>query len=158
MEPWRLVDQRPVPAGYISIVTRQYELPGGGEAEWDLLAGGDTVAVLAMTADRHVVLVRQYRPGPARILDELPGGGIEEGEDPAEAAARELAEETGYAGEVEVVGSTWLAGNAFRRRWATVALDCVQRAAPSPDASLERSKTTDSWRRNLSSVTFRRGG
>ena len=125
---------RPGPAGYVTAVTNNYLLPNGRHAEWDVLTGADSIAVLALTrTDNRVVLVRQYRPGPDRILDELPGGGVEAGETPAQAGQRELAEETGYAGTIEVVGSTWLASNATRRRWAAVATGCEPHAAPSPD-------------------------
>lgn len=133
MERWRLLTERPGPNGYLTVTTRTYELANGRRVEWDILTGGDSVAVLALTPDRRVVLVRQYRPGPERILDELPGGGVEPGEAPEAAGARELREETGYAGRVELVGSTWLAGNVQRRRWAALALDCVPVGAPAPD-------------------------
>jgi len=115
------------------VLTNTYALPDGRPVEWDLIAGGDSVAVLALTDQEQVVLARQYRPGPGRVLDELPGGGIEDGELPVDAAARELAEETGYGGELEVIGSTWLAGNAMRRRWAAVASGCRPAGAAQPD-------------------------
>jgi 8-oxo-dGTP pyrophosphatase MutT (NUDIX family) len=54
------------------------------------------VCVVAVTPDDRVVLVEQYRRGCDRIVRELPAGNLEPGEDPAECAARELAEETGY--------------------------------------------------------------
>jgi ADP-ribose pyrophosphatase len=133
MEPWKLVHQRPGPSGYVKVVTCNYLLPDGKRTEWDLLADGDSVAVVAITSNSQVVLVRQYRPGPGRILDELPGGGIEEGEDPAEAAGRELLEETGYTGKVQIVGATWLAGHSMRRRWAALATDCQRQRSPAPD-------------------------
>ena len=43
------------------------------------------------------MLVRQFRVGSASVCVEIPGGMVDPGEDPATAAARELAEETGYA-------------------------------------------------------------
>jgi 8-oxo-dGTP pyrophosphatase MutT (NUDIX family) len=57
------------------------------------------VTILALTPDRQVVLVRQYRYGADSIHLELPAGMLIEGEEPRECALRELAEETGY--EVE---------------------------------------------------------
>ncbi len=124
MEPWTLIGTRPGPVGFVSVRTDRYRLADGTECEWDIVAGPDSVAVLALTDEQRVVLARQFRPGPRRILDELPGGGVDAGESPATAAARELVEETGYVGKVEIIGSTWLAGNVARRRWVAVATEC----------------------------------
>jgi ADP-ribose pyrophosphatase len=55
--------------------------------------------VVAVTPDRRVVLVRQYKHGAAQITLELPAGMIDAGELPDACAIRELAEETGYAGD-----------------------------------------------------------
>ncbi|MCB5175206.1 NUDIX hydrolase [Microvirga lenta] len=57
----------------------------------------DVVIVLGLTAEDKLILVRQYRHGLGLITTELPGGIIDkEDKNPLEAAARELAEETGY--------------------------------------------------------------
>lgn len=64
------------------------------------------VIVFALTADRKVVLVRQYKHGIGKVLLELIAGAIDEGEDPQETAVRELGEETGYAApSVDYAGS-----------------------------------------------------
>lgn len=52
--------------------------------------------VLALTKDRRAVLIRQYRHGVQEVLWEIPGGVVEDGEDPLEGVKRELLEETGY--------------------------------------------------------------
>lgn len=66
------------------------------------------VNVIARTPEGRVLLVRQWRYGIGAATLEIPGGMVEEGEDPREAAGRELFEETGfragrlaYLGEVE---------------------------------------------------------
>lgn len=59
----------------------------------------DVVLVLAVTPDGNVPVVRQYKHGARRILCELPGGYINNGEAPEQAARRELLEETGYTAE-----------------------------------------------------------
>src|SRR6266567_1508471 len=56
----------------------------------------DWVSVVPVTDDGNFVLVRQYRHGIDAPTLEVPGGIIDEGQDPAGAAIRELREETGY--------------------------------------------------------------
>ena len=65
----------------------------------------DYVTILAFTASDEVLTVRQYRPTLEDYSLELPSGHVEPGENAAEAAIRELHEETGYrAGTVELLG------------------------------------------------------
>jgi ADP-ribose pyrophosphatase len=132
-EPWTLTGQRPGPSGWITIQTNLYRLPDGSDAEWDLIVGRDGVGVVALTTDQRVVLARQYRPGPDAVLAELPGGYIEPGESPAAAAKRELEEETGYCGDITIVGQTFLRAIDTRRHWIAVAVNCVQLSAPRND-------------------------
>lgn len=129
---WNLVGQSAHrgPAGYLRLLERRFRLPNGQETWWDILDSGDTVAVVAVTEDGRIVLARQFRPGPMKVMAELPGGFVDAGESPAAAAARELLEETGYAGDVRVVAQTWLSGAATVRRFAAVATGCRRVATP----------------------------
>uniref|UniRef100_UPI00053ACF85 NUDIX domain-containing protein n=1 Tax=Kitasatospora sp. MBT63 TaxID=1444768 RepID=UPI00053ACF85 len=105
---WRELERTVVFSRFGRSVDRVgFELPDGAREEFYLKRERPAAAVLALTADRRVVLARQYRPGPARVLYELPGGIVEPGERAAEAAARELLEETGYQGEIHLAGPYW---------------------------------------------------
>ena len=57
------------------------------------------VNIIALTPEKEVPLVRQYRAGSDAVSLEIPGGMMDPGDgDPKEAALRELVEETGYTG------------------------------------------------------------
>lgn len=125
--PWKILSESESrgPAGWMRIITRQYELPNGKKSDWDLLyGGGRTIATLCLTPDNKVLLVRQYRPGPGLVLDEMPGGYIDDGEDPLDAARRELREESGWDGDIELVGDTWLSSAAMTHRYVALARNC----------------------------------
>ena len=71
------------------------ELPNGNLLNATVLELSAWVNILAITKNQEAVLIRQYRHGVEQVLWEIPGGVVEDGEDPAEGAKRELLEETG---------------------------------------------------------------
>ncbi len=70
-------------------------LPNGETGKREIVRHNGAVAVLAIHNDRMIV-VDQYRQPLGRTQIEIPAGKLEPGEDPADAIARELKEETGY--------------------------------------------------------------
>ena len=83
--------------GSIIDVYKDYvQMPDGKVVEWDFVDHKGASAVLPVTSDGKIVMVKQYRNALSRVTLEIPAGGINPGETPYESAVRELTEETGY--------------------------------------------------------------
>ena len=74
----------------------EVELLDGRRAFREIVEHVPAVAIIALDDQERVLLVRQYRKPAERYMDEIPAGSMDPGEEPLEAARRELAEETGY--------------------------------------------------------------
>jgi ADP-ribose pyrophosphatase len=83
----------------------------------------DDVTIVAVTDDAEVVLVEQYRPRLRQTFLECPAGGTD-GDEPTEAAIRELREETGYrAKSAELLTSYYPSGWERAMRHVVYATD-----------------------------------
>lgn len=95
---WRVLDQRTLVdrRPWYRIDEQRVELPDGrvidGYAQMRLR---DYAIVVALTEDDHLLVERMYKHGPGRVVLDLVAGLVEDTEQPADAAKRELREETG---------------------------------------------------------------
>lgn len=84
--------------------------PDDRETKFDIIEHGGSVVIVPVDNDGNLLFVRQYRHAANMDLLELPAGTLEEGEDPAVCAAREVREETGFAADkIEKIGDFYLA-------------------------------------------------
>lgn len=127
---------------WLDVLTKRVQLgpPRGEEVFYAVRTSGDYAAVVAVTEDGRVPLVRQFRPAVEADVLELPSGGVEPDERPEEAIRRELLEETGcLAGEIVPLGALYTdSGRMQTVQWGFFAPDCRAGAAePHSEEQLE---------------------
>lgn len=91
----------------ISLQVDTVRLPDGKEATREIVKHPGAAAVIPLLGDKEkMIVVEQYRKPLEKSQVEIPAGKLDQGEDPMEAAKRELEEETGYAaGTIKHVSS-----------------------------------------------------
>lgn len=92
----RRITSRTAYAGsVVTVRVDEVELPSGRRARREVVEHRGSVVMVPVTEGGDVLLVRQHRYAVGETLLEIPAGTLEPGEDPLEAAQRELAEEVG---------------------------------------------------------------
>jgi ADP-ribose pyrophosphatase len=104
---WQLIDSREDRRyGLFSVQINWSKSPRTGSIhEFQVLKSPDWVAVIAITPENELLMVRQYRHGTGELSLEPPGGLIKKGQTPEQSGREELEEETGYQSEMfELLG------------------------------------------------------
>ncbi len=105
------------------VKAKTFAHPDGRSGEFFVNESPDWVQTAALIRDGKsgkikTVLVEQFRFGTQRTSWEFPGGIMEKGETPLESAARELLEETGYAGKKAKLAASYSPNPAIQNNFA----------------------------------------
>ena len=109
--PFELISSETLLKGRAFLIRRDHlKTPDGRDTKFDIIEHGGSVIIVPLDAEGNLLFVRQYRHAAGIDLLELPAGTLEEGEDPAVCAAREIREETGFAADnIKKIGDFYLA-------------------------------------------------
>ena len=92
----------------VRVNTERATLPNGRQVDLDMVRHPGAAAVVPFLSEDDVLLIRQYRHAAGGMILEIPAGKLDDAEDPAQCAARELEEEAGCrAGRLEPLGWIW---------------------------------------------------
>lgn len=89
--------------GFLKVFQDQVELPNGQTANREYVLHPGAAMVIPVLPNGNLLMIEQYRHAVGQIFLEFPAGKRDPGEDSAQTAERELAEEVGYAGQLKLL-------------------------------------------------------
>ena len=125
-----ILDSNQIYKGRIFDVVRDTIREGESQYDREVIVHKGSAVIVPVFEDKSVVLVRQYRHPAGKFLLEIPAGGLEEGEDPQTAAARELEEEIGVsAARIEKLAEFYVSpGFLTEKMYVFLATDLTETA------------------------------
>ena len=131
MKPWERLDDGTdiVDVKFRPIVKKRFRMNNGKVISANISSkeGNKAVIVYALTPERQVIVARQFRCGPEKIMDEMPAGLMEPGESPESAARREMLEETGFTSDsFELLGTAYVNAWDNSLHYYFLATDCYR--------------------------------
>ncbi|RZM13374.1 NUDIX hydrolase [Lactobacillus delbrueckii] len=112
---YKVVKKETIKAGRFTVIQEKVA-KDGQIAPYSYVTISFGISIIPFVDDDHVLLLKEYRYPVGSWQYEFPSGGIDEGEEPSQAARRELLEETGYeASELTELGFTYLLAQPMRR-------------------------------------------
>ncbi|CAO3374599.1 NUDIX hydrolase [Azospirillum argentinense] len=102
LKPWTVLERRTLfdASPFLTVHAETVETPEGRRVDsFYQIEQADFALMFVEDEDGRAVMLRTYKHGLRRVSQTFPAGAINPGEDPLEAAKRELLEETGYAAE-----------------------------------------------------------
>src|SRR5258708_279064 len=124
IKSWKKISEKRLYDGYRKLLQKRFIMPDGEEEDYDIIEDGDTVGIFAITEKNEVLVCQQFLPGIEQIRYTLPGGYVNKEEPVESAAARELLEETGYAGDMKFIAEFPEATYSTIMRHCFVATNC----------------------------------
>jgi ADP-ribose pyrophosphatase len=129
IEPWREISREVVFEKFGRGIEKViFEQSDGEKVDLYLKKERDTVAVVAMTDTEEIIMVRQFRPGPRKVVLDLPGGIVSDEnmtqQKMQDSMKNELLEETGYEGKLQFVSTAIECGYSSKKKYAFIATDC----------------------------------
>lgn len=132
IKKWIELRSEPVVDCRVFSVERSWSRSPADDSEHDFyrIVSVDWAQVVPVTAAGEIVMIRQYRHGSGKVTLEVPGGLVDPGESPVDAAARECLEETGFrASSLRSLGVLEPNPALFSNRLHTFVAEGVERVA-----------------------------
>ena len=124
LSEWNKITEESYICGFRRVKRRYFQLEDKRIDKFDIIEEKPIVVILAITKNQEILTLRQFRPGPEKILLDLPGGYLGDQESVEEGAARQLLNDTGYTGQVQKVNSAFENPYSSRLRYNFVATEC----------------------------------
>src|SRR5262249_22066695 len=137
----------------LDLALEQVQQTDGTTAEREVVVHRGSVALLPLVDEEHVCLIQNDRFSVGKTLIEVPAGTIDAGEPPAQTAARELTEETGYrAGRIRQVHGWYVSPGFLTERMYLFVCEDLQPGPTQHEAGEQITTFVVPWEEAMSMV------